>query len=149
MSRSFLQGRYKLKNEDKYVGDKNDIIFRSSWERKFMLYCDMTPSITAWTSEYPIKYVSRQDGKVHRYFVDFFIIVKSDDGTETTLMIEIKPKSQTVPPSKPKTKKGQQRYINECMTYQKNIDKWTYAEEFAKKNGMKFVILNENDLGIK
>ena len=45
------QGKYRASNPKKYKGDHNNIIYRSSWEYKFMKWCDMTPSIQEWGSE--------------------------------------------------------------------------------------------------
>ena len=39
MSR-FHQGKYKLRNPQKYKGDVSNCIYRSSWEYKFYVYCD-------------------------------------------------------------------------------------------------------------
>ena len=66
-------------------------------------------------------------------------------------VIEVKPYVETIPPVKPKrkTEKTQQRYIDACLTYQRNIDKWTAAELWAKKNNFKFKIMTEYELGLK
>ena len=34
------RGRYIPSNPKKYKGDPSNIIYRSLWERKFMVYCD-------------------------------------------------------------------------------------------------------------
>ena len=146
----FLQGKFQPKNPQKYVGDKADIVFRSSWERKFMIWCDNNPAVLNWLSEYPIPYFSQVDEKMHRYFVDFFVRVKSTDGTITVLMVEVKPHSQCLEPKKPKinNNKAMMRYINECKTYVVNQNKWQAAADYAERNGFKFIVMNEYDLGI-
>ena len=74
-------GKYRPKNPKKYVGNSNRIYYRSLWERKFMIYCDFTDSIIEWGSEEVIiPYVSPWDGRVHRYFPDFYIKVRQKDG---------------------------------------------------------------------
>ena len=50
MARKFAQGRYNLKNPQKYIGLKTPL-FRSSWEFAFMKFCDESPSIMRWSSE--------------------------------------------------------------------------------------------------
>ena len=40
----FAQGRYNMKNPDKYIGGKTPLN-RSSWEFAFMRFCDESPSI--------------------------------------------------------------------------------------------------------
>ena len=39
------QGYFTPQNPDKYKGDITKIIYRSSWELKFLVYCDNTMSI--------------------------------------------------------------------------------------------------------
>lgn len=146
----FLQGRYTPKNPEKYVGDKADIIFRSSWERKFMIWCDNNPAVVGWLSEYPIPYFSQVDEKMHRYFVDFFVKIRGVDGREVVLMVEVKPSAEQKVPRKPKINnlKAQARYMSECRTYVVNQNKWEAAEKYADDHGFKFIVLNEYDLGI-
>ena len=147
---NYDQGKFRPANPEKYVGNKGDIVYRSRWELHFMRYCDGNPAVVQWTSEYPIKYYHSVSNKARRYFVDFFIKVRGQDGSEKVIMIEIKPEVQTKPPKKPinNNVKASQRYMNECITYQTNMDKWNAAQDFANRNGMQFVILNEYDLGI-
>ena len=45
------QGKYRPSFPRKYKGDPTNIIYRSSWEYKFMKWCDITPSIEEWGSE--------------------------------------------------------------------------------------------------
>ena len=78
MKKSF-KGIYKPTNPKKYVGNPNNIVYRSLLERKFMVYCDNNPGITNWASEeLPIRYYNPIDKKYHRYFPDF--ILKTDKG---------------------------------------------------------------------
>ena len=44
-------GIYKPKNPQKYKGNPTRIIYRSMWEKKFMIFCDTTTSIIEWGSE--------------------------------------------------------------------------------------------------
>jgi hypothetical protein len=147
---NYDQGKFTPINPQKYVGNAKDICYRSRWELHFMRYCDGNPAVVQWTSEYPIKYYHSLSHKTRRYFVDFFMKVRGSDGTEKTLMIEIKPESQTKPPKKPinNNAKSTSKFMNECITYQTNVDKWEAAADFAARNGLQFLILNEYDLGI-
>ncbi len=100
-------GVFKPQNPKKYRGDFRNIIYRSLWERKFMVFCDSNPNILQWGSEeVVIPYRSPVDGRIHRYFVDFNIKIRTKSGEIKKYLIEIKPKKQTVPPpeSKKKTK---------------------------------------------
>lgn len=144
----FYQGKYKPKNPQKYVGDPTDIIYRSSWELKFMNWCDSNAAVLKWASETTvIPYICPTDNRPHRYFVDFKIQVKDRSGSTKTYLVEIKPDKQTRPPEIPQRKT--KRYIAEVMTWGKNDAKWKAAREYCKDRGYEFVILTENHLGIK
>tara|TARA_B100001113_G_C21123060_1_gene628338 strand:- start:1265 stop:1711 length:447 start_codon:yes stop_codon:yes gene_type:complete len=141
------KGRYKIKRPEKYIGDPTSVVYRSLWERQCFKWCESSPRVRAWNSEeVVVPYVSKQDGRLHRYFVD--LLVEMDNGE--VLLVEIKPKKETTPPKKPK-RKGK-RYINEVMTFIKNQDKWEAANKFADHKGWKFQIWTEDtlkNLGIK
>jgi hypothetical protein len=142
------KGKYQPTNPKKYRGDPTSIIYRSLWERKFMVYCDNNENILEWGSEeLALPYRSPIDNKIHRYFPDFYIKVKESNGSIKKYIIEIKPKKQTIEPIPQKRKtKG---YIYEVYEYAKNQAKWKAAEEFCKDRGYEFKVLTEQDLGIK
>ena len=142
------KGRYRPSNPKKYRGDSSNIIYRSLWERKFMVYCDNNNKILEWGSEeIVLPYRSPIDNKVHRYFPDFYIKVKESNGKIKRYIIEIKPKKQTVEPKMKKRKtKG---YIYEVYEYARNQAKWKAAEEFCKDRMWEFKVLTEEELGIK
>lgn len=145
---NYYQGRFKPKNPSKYMGDPTNIIYRSGWELKLMRFLDQHPNVLQWGSEeLIIPYRSPIDGKIHRYFTDFVVKQINSDGIKETIVIEVKPKSQTVPPEK-KTKITK-RYINEVKTWGVNQAKWAAAEEFCKDRGWKFQIMHEEHLGVK
>ena len=96
------KGKYQPRSPQKYVGDSTNIIYRSLWERKFLIYCDTNDNVLEYASEeIAIPYRSPIDGKVHRYFPDFYIKVKESNGIIEKYLIEIKPYKQTMPPPKP------------------------------------------------
>jgi len=142
------KGRYRPSNPKKYRGDSSNIIYRSLWERKFMVYCDNQTKILEWGSEeIALPYRSPIDNKVHRYYPDFYIKVKESNGKIKRYIIEIKPKKQTVEPKMKKRKtKG---YIYEVYEYARNQAKWKAAEEFCKDRMWEFKVLTEDELGIK
>ena len=87
------KGKYIPINPKKYVGNSSQIIYRSLWERKLMVYCDRNDNIIEWGSEEVIvPYRSPWDGKIHRYFPDFYMKVKQTNGTYKKFIIEVKPK---------------------------------------------------------
>ena len=66
-----IKSKFKPSFPQKYQGDPNNIICRSSWERRFCNYCDTNPNILRWASEeFSIPYVSPVDNRVHRYYPD-------------------------------------------------------------------------------
>ena len=138
------KGKYIPINPKKYVGNSSQIIYRSLWERKLMVYCDRNDNIIEWGSEEVIvPYRSPWDGKMHRYFPDFW--VEKDNGDE--LVIEVKPKQHLVPPKKPK--RQTQKYLREMKTFAVNQRKFEVAQEYCKNKGMKFQIMTQDELGIK
>ena len=142
------KGRYNPVNPNKYKGNPQNIIYRSLWERKFMVYCDTNDKVLEWGSEeIIIPYISPWDSKVHRYFPDFYIKVKQSSGNIKKFIIEVKPKKQTRPP-KPVVRKTK-RWINEVRTFGVNEAKWKHATKWCKDNDMEFKILTEEELGIR
>ena len=142
------KGKYKPSYPRKYKGDPTNIIYRSLWERKFMVYCDNNPNVLEWQSEeFCIPYRSPIDNKVHRYFPDFFIKYKDVSGKTRSSLIEIKPMRQCVPPPKPK--RQTKKYLNEAFEYAKNQAKWKAAEDYCADRMWEFKVMTEKELGIK
>jgi hypothetical protein len=142
------KGKYKPSYPKKYKGDPTNIIYRSLWERRFMVYCDTNERILEWGSEEVfVWYKSPIDGKAHRYFPDFYIKVQEATGSIKKYLIEIKPQRQTVPPTKPQ--RQTKKYISEVYEYAKNQSKWEAAREWCADRGYEFKVITENELGIK
>ena len=141
------KGKYYPSYPRKYKGDPTNIIYRSLWERKFMVYCDKNENILEWASEeIAIPYRSPVDNRVHRYFPDFYMKVKERGGKVKRYVIEVKPAKQTKPPVKPKRQtKG---YIREAYEYAKNQAKWKMAREFCADRQWEFKVVTEKELGI-
>lgn len=144
------KGRFAPKNPQKYKGDPTKIIYRSSWEMRFMKYLDENSNIIQWASEELfIPYKSPLDGKWHRYFPDFIIRMRDKEGKITVKMIEIKPRSQAVPPiPKANGSKPTKKYLREVATYGINMAKWNAAKEYCDDKNWQFVVLTEKELGI-
>lgn len=110
------------------------IIYRSSYERKFMQWLESSRKVKRWASEcieIPYLWV---DGKWHKYYPDYY--VEMEDGTKT--VIEIKPYNMTQSPET-----DNPRALKE---YSKNVCKWKAALEFCQKKGFKFQILTERTI---
>jgi len=144
-----IKSRYKPSNPQKYVGDVNNIICRSSWERRFCVWCDSNENILEWGSEeFWIPYRSPVDNRVHKYFPDFFIKVRERNGSIKKYVIEVKPHKQTQQPN-PKPKRRTKSWLYEVKTYAVNQAKWKAATEFCADRLLEFKIITENELGIK
>lgn len=142
------KGRYSPSYPRKYKGNPSNIIYRSLWERKFMVYCDLNENILEWGSEeIVIPYRSPIDNRVHRYFPDFYVKLKETTGKTKKYIIEVKPKKQTKPPSRPKRQtKG---YLREVYEYARNQAKWEAAVDYCKDRLYEFKIMTEDELGVK
>ena len=142
------KGKYYPSFPRKYKGDPTNIIFRSLWERKFMVYCDKNANVLEWNSEeIAIPYRSPLDNRVHRYFPDFYMKVKESNGIIKNYIVEVKPLKQTTPPKKPK--KQTRGYIREAYEYARNQAKWKVAKEFCKDRRWEFKVITEKELGIQ
>jgi len=142
------KGKYQPSYPKKYKGDPTNIIYRSLWERRFMIYCDTNEKILEWGSEEIIvPYRSPVDNRYHRYFPDFYVKVKDKNGKIKKMIIEIKPYKQCIEPKVQKRKT--KAYIYEVVEYAKNQAKWEAAKEWCLDRGYEFKVLTENELGIK
>jgi hypothetical protein len=147
MNKNTYKGKYRVKNPKKYRGDPLNVTYRSSWELKFMNWCDSNDSILEWGSEIAIiPYFSPVDKKVHRYFVDFYVKVKTKNNVIEKYLIEIKPLRYTKEPTKPK--RVTKQFIEEVFTYEINQAKWRAAREFCEDRKMKFIVLTEKELNV-
>ena len=140
-------GLFRPKNPKKYVGDPNNIVYRSSWECRVMDWLDRNRDIISWASEELIvPYISPVDNRVHRYFPDFLVKVRNKEGQLKTLMIEVKPKKQTQPPMQ--QRRITKQYITEVTTWGVNQAKWKAAQEYCLDRGWQFKIMTEEHLGL-
>ena len=138
----YHQGKFYPKNPEKYVGDINNIIYRSSWELKVLIFFDENPNVISYNSEeIVIPYMCATDGRQHRYYPDFLVKFKKRDGSIVTTLVEVKPEKQTKPPVPPKRRT--KRFLQEIETYAKNRSKWDYAIEWCKQKGIEFTLLTE------
>ncbi len=143
----YIQGYFKPSNPEKYVGPA-PIIYRSSWERKFMIYCDTRPEVVSWSSEpVEIKYWFSMDNKEHTYHPDFYMKVLAN-GKTTEYLVEIKPESHLTKPLPPTkhSKKALENYKYIAEQYVKNRDKYVAAKAWAQNRGWQFIVLTEKSL---
>ena len=124
-SKPSLKGKYTLLHPEKYVGNPKKIVFRSMWERKFMLYCDKTPEVLEWSSE-EIAIPYHYKDKDRNYYPDFYIKFINENNDVEEAIIEIKPYYQ--------------------RTYGQNKAKWASARKYCKEHKYSFKILTEKEL---
>lgn len=136
--KKFAQGVYEVVNADKYVGGKKPY-FRSSWELAFMRMCDNHPNIKKWANEnVKIPYRNPVTGKYTNYVPDFMIQYIDKNGSEHIELIEIKPSNQTTL----EAAKGKAQSLQVAV----NAAKWTAAQEWCKRKGIRFKVINEDQI---
>lgn len=151
MYRNTKKGIYKLPKhaERKYIGNKDNIVYRSSWEKKVLDWCCNSSKVKRFSSEeLVIPYISKLDGKEHRYFCDFYIELEKNDGTLQRLAVEVKPYAKYINAIEGvKEGSNKRRFINESIEAQRNRDKWNQITKICKKHGIQFIILHERNSG--
>ena len=140
-------GIYRPFHPEKYRGDPSNIVYRSLWELRVMMYLDKNANVLSWGSEeIVIPYFDPTTMKNRRYFPDFFAEVKGPDNIVRHIIMEIKPFKETIPPT---TRKRQtKRYIMEMATYAVNDAKFEAARKFCDLKGWEFKVITEKELGI-
>ena len=138
MASKFSQGKYIIKNPEKYIGKKQPT-YRSSWEFKFMQFCDENPAILQWASEaIHVNYVNPFTRKKTIYVPDFLIIYQDRDGNRHGEVVEIKPSKETTMEAAKSARDKAAVALNHC--------KWQAAAAFCQQNGLKFRVVNENQI---
>jgi len=146
------KGRYSPQNPQKYKGDPTKIIYRSLWERKFMIYCDTNANVLEWASEEVIiPYRDPTSGKNRKYYPDFWVKYVDKEGKIAIRLIEVKPKRQLLEPDPKKkyntpTGRLSTKYVREVKTYAVNQAKFNAAKEFCLDRKWQFQILTEDHL---
>jgi len=112
-----------------------------------MKYCDENKNVLRWSSEeVKIPYRSPLDGKIHNYFMDFWMEVRQKSGKIETFLVEVKPFRQTQPPVIEEGKKMTISKAKQIKAYAVNVEKWKAAKNFCIEKGWKFVIMTEKQL---
>jgi len=134
----WAQGSYDVINQAKYVG-KRTPRYRSGWELSFMRFCDTNDHILQWASEsIAIPYKHPLTGKMTQYIPDFLITYRTRTNTMKAELIEIKPKKQSVIESKMSSR--------DRAVVAVNYAKWHSATLWARRNGMTFRVITEDDM---
>ena len=143
------QGYYDVSRSVKYYGPR-PCIYRSSWEWKFMLWCERMEHVVSWSSEpFTIPYLCLETGKTREY--NIYFIVHTDK--QEKQLIEVKPLKEVNDAEQfgkmlkliidPVAKK---RYTMANKVAAKNWSKWTHARKLCTDKGWRFMIVTERFL---
>ena len=140
-----IGGRFIPKHPEKYVGNPNRIMFRSSWELRYMKWLDANNAVLRWASEElaipyvnPIKVDANGRPKISRYFPDFIIMYRDLSGQVKKEIVEVKPLKEAII-----TPRMSER---DKMAYAVNQAKWKAAAEYAERNGATFRVITEKTM---
>jgi hypothetical protein len=134
----YAKGKFIPKNPSKFVGTKAPT-YRSSWEAKFMEFCDNHPNILTWASEnVKIPYVHPLTGLIANYVPDFMVQYVDAGGAEHVELIEIKPASQ----STNEAARSKKDKIDVAI----NAAKWESAAGWSATRGIRFKVINESQI---
>jgi hypothetical protein len=134
----YAQGKFQIQNPNKYIG-KGDPTYRSSWEFAFMQFCDNNPAVVQWASEaIHVNYRNPFTGKNTIYVPDFLIIYIDKNGKRHGEVIEVKPSKETTMEAA-KTQRDK-------AAVALNMFKWEAARKFCAAQGLRFRIVNEQDI---
>lgn len=156
----YHQGIFYPKNKDKVIklNALGGLYYRSSLEKKMMVYLDINEKIKFWGAEHlKIPYQKTEYHKEsqdfrtteHIYYPDFYYELIRDDGTILRTVAEVKPYSETIEPrlAQNPTAKQMKNFEYALKMWNKNLSKWQYMIDWCEKKDMKFVIITEKLLG--
>lgn len=163
-NKSYNQGNYIPINKDKVLklNSYGGVFFRSSWEKKIMIWLDAKPEVVQWGAEcleipYQMTHFDNGDAKIksHRYYPDFFYRMRNKDGVLKEVVVEVKPMKEykmvqdlsegrlTIPEKGMKKLKNFEYDLK--MAY-KNKLKWETMIAWCNKKGYDFIIITEEHL---
>ena len=142
--------KYILRNPHKYMGDVDNVIFRSTWEANVFKFCDNNPNIIGWQAEEIIiqymKPIFNAHGglstKIANYYPDLYVEYVNKQGELIKELMEIKPKNQT----RASRAKKYTTVLFENMAYMVNMAKWDAAKRWCEPRGIKFCIVTEDSI---
>lgn len=157
-------GNYVPKNKDKVLklNAYGGVFYRSSWEKKIMVWLDMKDEIFQWGAEcleIPYQMTHFDNGNIeikkHRYYPDFFYRMRNSQGELREVVMEVKPMKEykmvqdlnegrlAVPEKGIKKLKSFEYDLK--MAY-KNKRKWETMIQWCDKKGYDFIIITEEHL---
>lgn len=146
------KGVFNVSESKKYVAsDSGECVYRSSYEWRFMKWCENNPNVKNWTSEpFSVPYLDLSNpNKTRNYWIDF--VVWMNDGS--CLWVEVKPFTQVQAANNfgkqyREYEKSQDKlaFANYHKTEAMNYSKWTHAEKYARDKNAKFMVITERFL---
>lgn len=138
----FTQGYYVPKHPEKYMGDITKIRYMSSYELSVHQFFDNNPNVVRWGSEIvAIPYLKPTDGRIHKYYPDYYVEFVDKAGNLKKEMIEVKPHSQTRNP-----RASNKHAAYEQLTLAINVAKWQACQEWCRQRDISFRIITERSI---
>lgn len=146
----FKQGYFNVSESLKYVSKHEPCIYRSSYEYKFMQWCERSVVVRTWDSEsISVKYTCPLTGKQRNYWLDFTLTTHKDE----KWLIEVKPHKEVNDVkrfsrrmSNASSDAERKRLCQAHKTAAMNWSKWNAAKEYCNRHGFRFVIVTEKFL---
>jgi hypothetical protein len=149
-------GFYTIQNPSKYFGEKKELKYKSGLEERVFYYCDNNLNVIKWGYEViKIEYLKPifenwqlHHVEKHNYIPDLYLEIKENSGNIVKYLVEIKSKSDTIPPKQPSrmTQKALLQYQFKAQTYACNSNKWKSAEKWCKNNGIVWKLLTDDKI---
>jgi len=164
-NKNYTQGLYIPKYKEKVLklNNQGGIYFRSSWEKKFMIYLDHNSNVKSWSSEglkIPYQLIHNENGipsiKNHTYYPDFCYTILLKNGDVKTVIAEIKPQKEyknvldikngtlNIPENASVKKLKNLEY--DIKTARRNSEKWETMIEWCNKKRYSFIVITEEHL---
>lgn len=137
--------KFTPNHPEKYMGDAENIIIRSSWELRAFEFCDSNPNVLKWSSEeIVIPYMKPFPGgyKPAKYFPDLYVEYIKKSGEIKKELIEVKPKKFT----RASRARNPTTKMFENATYVVNMAKFHAATKWCETRGIQFRVTTEESL---
>lgn len=146
----FKQGYFDVTKSLKYQNPTEPCIYRSSYEFKFMHWCEVSDIVARWSSEpFSIKYLCLNTGKQRNYYIDFTVTTTKPE----VWLIEVKPVHEVTEAERFGNKwqrlqnlKEKRRFADANKRAAKNWSKWQHAQKVCNDRGWRFIIVTEKFL---
>lgn len=130
----YEQGYIYPKSIKKNLNPLEPVIYRSSYEKAFIIWLESCSKVKGWASESISITYWLPDGSSHHYYPDFYVEYVNGD----KYIIEIKPSNQT---TQPKNREG---WL--WREWVKNNCKWQATLAWCKEHNMNFRIFTEKTI---